>query len=49
MSGPQKNARESMSCHLRDDPKLALAVFDFGSFVRTTIVGYLESTLYLRG
>ena len=27
LSGPQKNQRESMSLHLRDDPKLVLGVY----------------------
>ena len=31
LTGPQKGKRESMSLHLRDDPKLVLGVFDFGS------------------
>ena len=45
LSGPQKNARESMSLHLRDDPKLALAVFDFGSLKKVPVCPHDNSRL----
>ena len=37
LSGPQKNERQSMSLHLRDDPKLTLAVFDFGPLTKEPV------------
>ena len=45
LSGPQKHARESMSLHLRDDPKLTLAVFDFGSLKKVPVCPHDNSRL----
>ena len=37
MQNNQKGNRESMSLHLRDDPKLVLGVFDFGSLNKAPV------------
>ena len=45
LSGPQKHKRESMSLHLRDDPKLTLAIFDFGSLNKEPVCPHDNSRL----
>ena len=45
LSGPQKNERQSMSLHLRDDPKLTLAVFDFGPLTKEPVCPHDNSRL----
>ena len=37
LTGPQKRKRESMSLRLRDDPKIVLGVFDFGSLKKAPV------------